>query len=124
MVVLVIVGLVAGLITVSVTGRLGKAKRSAAEVEIRSLMKEVDLYFIDEGRYPTTAEGLQTAIAAGQAEGTAAAPVDPWGNAYLYTSPGLRAPYEIVSFGADGREGGSGADADIQSWDLERESGG
>ena len=121
MVVLVIIGLVAGLVTVGVTSRLSKAKRKTAEIEIRTLMEEVGLYFVEHGKYPTTDQGLETALAeaTGDSDALIGVPRDPWGNAYDYTSPGLNAAFEIVSFGADGKEGGSGADADIESWNLE-----
>ena len=121
MVVLVIIGLIAGLVTVGVTSRLSKAKRKTAEIEVRTLMEEVNLYFVEHGRYPTTEEGLEAALAeaAGDPDAAVTVPRDPWGNLYDYTSPGLNAPFEIVSFGADGKEGGAGADADIESWNLE-----
>ncbi|HEV1999967.1 MAG TPA: type II secretion system protein GspG, partial [Xanthobacteraceae bacterium] len=83
-----------------------------------------DLFFLDAGRYPTGAEGLgalvrrpgAVALWNGPYLKGAIVPNDPWGNAYVYRSPGQHGAYDIVSFGADGNEGGTGSAADITSW--------
>jgi general secretion pathway protein G len=96
----------------------------AAKIQIESFSSALDLYYLDAGRYPSSSEGL---AALAQRPGGAAAwngpylkgaavPNDPWGHPYLYRSPGEHGPYDIVSYGADGQEGGAGTAADIVSW--------
>lgn len=123
LVVLAIIGLVVGLVGPRVLNYLSDSKSKAAKIQIDSLSSSLDLYFLDAGRYPSSAEGLDALI---RNTGNAATwngpylkngkiPLDPWGNPYAYRSPGQQGPYDIVSFGADGREGGSGAAADVRS---------
>jgi len=123
LVVITIIGLVMGLVGPRVLNYLSESKVKTAKIQIESLSSALDLYFLDTGQYPSNAEGLAALV---QRPGTAAAwngpylkgndiPNDPWGKAYVYRSPGQRAVYEIVSYGADGREGGTGAAADISS---------
>ena len=119
-VVMVILGMLAGLVAVRTRGYLISSKQNAAKAEIANLVKAVETFYADQGRYPTTDEGLQSLV-----DGTDAwpdgfidrLPADPWGNPYEYFSPGgdERSRYEIVSLGADGREGGDGEDADHSS---------
>lgn len=124
LVVITIIGLIMGLVGPRVLNYLTESKAKAAKIQIESLSTALDLYFLDNGRYPSTSEGLRALV---QRSGTAAAwngpylkggqvPLDPWGNAYAYRSPGQHGTYDIVSFGADGQEGGSGPAADVTSW--------
>lgn len=126
MVVLVIIGLIAGLVTINVRSRMIVAKQSAAKTEIATLVEALETYYTIEGRYPTNDEGIEAL-----AEPTDrlaeplldAVPNDPWNRPYEYLSPGRERPYELVSLGADGVEGGDGADADIVSWRLKGQDG-
>jgi general secretion pathway protein G len=107
-------------------GRGEKAKADAAKIEIGQISQTLDLYKLEVGRFPTTQEGLQALITApsgatnwnGPYWKKATLPKDPWGNEYKYVSPAQNAPYEIVSLGADGKEGGEGVNADLSSSKL------
>ena len=103
---------------------LGEAKSKTAKIQIESLASALDLYFLDIGRYPSGSEGLNVLV---QSQGGMSAwngpylkgnavPNDPWGRPYMYRSPGQHGPYDIISYGADGQEGGTGAAGDITSW--------
>jgi len=102
-----------------------KAKRDAAKIEIGQIGQTLDLFKLEVGRYPTSQEGLQALIQApsgvnnwnGPYWKKSTVPKDPWGNDYIYSFPGAHGAYDIVSYGADGKEGGDGADKDITSWD-------
>ncbi len=123
LVVLVILSLIMGLVGPRVLSYLSDARSKSAKLQIESLSSALDLFYLDTGRYPTTAEGLGALVARipnvdrwnGPYLNQNAVPVDPWGNAYEYRSPGETGPYEIISLGADGRKGGSGDDQDIKS---------
>jgi general secretion pathway protein G len=127
LVVLTIIGLIMALIGPRVLGYLAESRVKAARLQIESFSSSLDLFYLDTGRYPTTAEGLE-ALARRPADVTVwngpylnggRVPLDPWGNAYQYRSPvDNDPPYEIVSFGSDGREGGTGDAADIVSTNL------
>ena len=121
LVVITIIGMIMALVGPRVLNYLGESKVKAARIQIQSFSSALDLFFLDAGRYPSTSEGL-TALVKPAAGLTAwngpylkggAVPNDPWGKAYAYRSPGERSPYEIVSFGSDGVEGGTGTSADI-----------
>lgn len=127
LVVITIIGLIMGLVGPRVLNYLAESKVKAARIQIESLASSLDLYYLDLGRYPSTAEGL---AALTQRPGAAAAwngpylkngavPNDPWGHAYIYHSPSEHGPYEILSYGSDGREGGAGAAGDIKSWERQ-----
>ena len=116
MVVVVIIGLIAGLATYSVSVYLDKAKVKTARADISTLAGAVDSYYLEKSRYPTTQEGLQAVVSYLQKK---AIPNDPWGRPFQYVQPGRNAAYDIVSYGADGREGGSGTDADLTNNDVE-----
>lgn len=125
LVVLAIIGLIVGLAAPRVFNQLAQAKTKTAKVQIESLKSALDLFFLDVGRYPTTSEGLIALIArpsnAGVWNGpyvkTTTVPQDPWNHDYRYQSPGKDGrTYEIVSLGADGREGGTDNGTDITSW--------
>ena len=128
LVVIVILGVLATLVAPNVFRHVGTARDAAARAQIEMIGAALDAYRLDTGRYPTTQQGL----AALWQEPTAQprplnwrgpylrkeAPLDPWGRAYLYASPGQHGSggYDLYSYGADGREGGTGEDADIASW--------
>jgi general secretion pathway protein G len=121
LVVLAIIALVMGLVGPRVLSYLSDSKTKAARIQIGNLSAALDLYFLDIGSYPNSSEGLsaltQKPDSATSWNGpylrSSVLPNDPWGRAYLYNPPGQSGTYEIRSLGADGREGGSGGDADI-----------
>jgi general secretion pathway protein G len=101
---------------------LTDARIKAARLQIEALTNALDLYFLDTGRYPASSEGLNALVRRpgnvttwnGPYIKGDALPLDPWGNPYVYRSPGERANYEIISLGSDGRDGGAGNAADIK----------
>ena len=124
LVVITIIGLIMGLVGPRVLNYLTESKAKAAKIQIESLSSALDLYFLDVGRYPTTSEGLGALV---KRPGSTTAwngpylkgglvPADPWGNAYVYRSPGEHGSYDIISYASDGVEGGTGAGTDITSW--------
>ena len=123
LVVLTIISLILGLVGPRVLNYLGESRVKTAKLQIESLGSALDLFYLDAGRYPNTSEGLnalaQKPTGAQVWNGPylkgGKVPMDPWGNPYQYRSPSERAPYEIVSFGADGREGGTGTAADVSN---------
>jgi len=123
LVVLVIIGLLAALVGPSLYQRISPAKESAARAQIENFATALDGFLVDVGRYPSTQEGLNALRvkpeSADKWKGPylkKEIPLDPWGQAYVYRAPGRSGGYEIVSYGADGREGGDGDNADIASW--------
>jgi general secretion pathway protein G len=124
LVVLTIIGLIVGLVGPRVLGYLAESRTKTAKLQIESFSSSLDLFYLDTGRYPTTSEGLN-ALAERPADVTVwngpylkggRVPLDPWGNPYQYRSPVDHSPpYEILSFGSDGREGGTGNAADISN---------
>ncbi|HEX8665754.1 MAG TPA: type II secretion system major pseudopilin GspG [Beijerinckiaceae bacterium] len=123
LVVLTIISLILGLVGPRVLNYLGESRVKTAKLQIESLGSALDLYYLDAGRYPNTSEGLNALVQKptgaqvwnGPYLKGGKVPMDPWGNPYQYRSPGERAPYEIVSLGADGREGGTGTAADVSN---------
>ena len=123
LVVIAIIGLIMGLVGPRVLSYLGDSKVKAAKLQIESFSSSLDLFYLDVGRYPTGSEGLaalaqrpgNTGIWNGPYLKTGAVPTDPWGHTYVYRAPAERGPYEIVSLGSDGQEGGMGTAADISS---------
>jgi len=123
LVVLVLIGIVLGIVGGNFIGKGEKAKADAAKIEIGQIGQTLDLYKLEIGRYPTTQEGMQALISApsgvanwnGPYWKKSSVPKDPWGNEYKYVSPAQSAPYEIISLGADGKEGGEGPNKDIAS---------
>jgi general secretion pathway protein G len=123
LVVLTIIALVLGLVGPRVLNYLGESRTKTAKLQIESFGSALDLFFLDAGRYPTTSEGLAALVQRptgieiwnGPYVKGNKVPPDPWGNPYQYRSPVDRAPYEIVSYGSDGREGGNGSAADISN---------
>ena len=115
MIAVVIIGLMAGLITYATTGYLEKAKVRRAKSDIATLAGAVDAFYLDKGRFPDNQEGLKALVP----QFVRVLQNDPWGHAYQYVQPGRTAPFDLISYGADGREGGTGADADITNSDVE-----
>ena len=120
--VLALMAVLAGIVTVNVRHHLIAGKQSAAKTEIGTICDALEAFYSQYGRYPTNEEGLAilTQRTDKQPEPLLKqSPTDPWGHPYQYNQPGRNGdPYEIVCFGADGHEGGEGADADIYSWNL------
>jgi len=125
LVVITIIGLIMGLVGPRVLNYLTESKAKAAKIQIESFSSALDLYFLDNGRYPNSSEGLAALV---QRPGSltswngpylkgSTVPNDPWGNSYVYRSPGQHGTnFDIVSYGADGQEGGTGSASDIVSW--------
>lgn len=121
MVVLVIIGLLAGVVTLNVRNYLIKGKQSAAKMEIATIVTALDTFYTLHDHYPSNEEGLAALTRTTEKLSEPLMkqiPKDPWGRPYQYNQPGKSGPYEVISYGADGREGGQSADADIVSWDL------
>ncbi|BAM87611.1 putative general secretion pathway protein G precursor [Bradyrhizobium oligotrophicum S58] len=123
LVVITIIGMIMGLIGPRVLSSLNESRVKTARIQIQSFSSALDLFYLDTGRYPTTSEGLTALVQpASTIPGWAGpylkggnVPNDPWSHAYAYRSPGQRVPYEIVSYGSDGQEGGADLAADISS---------
>ena len=123
LVVLVLLSVIMTVVAGNYIGRGEKAKADAAKIEMGQISQTLDLYKLEIGRYPTTQEGLQALISApagvtnwnGPYWKKQSVPKDPWGTEYKYTSPAANAPYEIISLGADAKEGGEGPNKDISS---------
>ena len=126
MVVVVIMGVLAALVVPRLMGRTDDARILAAKQDIATLMQALKLYRLDNQRYPTNEQGLQALVT--KPSGGPSPPnwkaggyldrlnKDPWGNPYQYQSPGSHGEVDVYSFGADGKPGGTGNDADIGSW--------
>ncbi len=126
LIVLVIIGLLAALVGPILFQRINPAKQSVARAQMENFMTALDNYFIDNGQFPNSQQGLL--VLRTKPEGSEKwngpylkkeIPKDPWGNAYQYRAPGRNGGYEISSWGADGKEGGEGENADINSWEGE-----
>jgi general secretion pathway protein G len=124
MVVLVIIGVLAALIVPNVLERADDARVTAARTDITNIMQALKLYRLDNQRYPTAEQGLQSLIVKPTAVPIPnnwklyleKLPNDPWGRPYQYLNPGIKGEIDVMSFGADGQSGGEGKDADIGSW--------
>ena len=112
MVVMVIIALLAALVAPKFFGQADKARQQDAQAQIELLGQALDLYRLEKHKYPTTDEGL----AALKPYLKKNLPKDPWGNDYVYTSPGQNGDYDLVSLGADNAEGGEDNNKDIVSW--------
>ncbi len=130
MVVIVILALLAALVGPKLMGRSDDAKVTDTRVQIKNFETALKLYKLDNGSFPSTEQGLAALIAkptvgvipksykdGGYLESNKL-PKDPWGNDYLYVSPGEHGDYDLFSYGADGAKGGDGKNADIASWDT------
>lgn len=127
LVVITILAILGALVVPKIMNRPNEARVVAAKQDIRSVVQALKLYKLDNGRYPSTEQGLKALV-----EKPSAAPVpnnwktggyleklpkDPWASDYLYLSPGIKGEIDVMSYGADGQQGGEGTDADIGSWD-------
>jgi general secretion pathway protein G len=124
LVVLAILGMLAALVGPQVLNQLGGAKSKSAQIQIRDLEQALEMYKLDVGRFPNSGEGLEALVRSpGRARGWNGPylrkdeiPLDPWGNEYQYQFPADTAMgYELISYGSDGRAGGSGEAADVSS---------
>lgn len=127
LIVMVILGLLASLVGPRLFGQLDSSKIKAARTQIEMVGAALDTYRLDMSRYPATEQGI-AALSEKPADSAEAAlwrgpylkkrvDKDPWGNSYIYKAPGEKSDYELSSLGADGKEGGSGDNADIHSWE-------
>lgn len=121
MVVLAIIALIAGLVAPRLMSSFGRAKSQAAQIQLTNLKGALQLYYIDVGRYPTEAEGLNALVIAPEGsngwhgpyvDGTTAL-LDPWKRPFIYHSPGATLPFDLLTYGRDGKSGGSNEDSDI-----------
>lgn len=110
MVVVVIIGLLAGAVALKVGGYMDTARANRAKSDIATIRNAIETYKLTQSRYPSNDEGLDQVPLENRS--------DPWGRKYGYNSPGQQGPYEVFTLGADGREGGDGENADIFSWQL------
>jgi general secretion pathway protein G len=131
LVVVFILSLLAAIVAPQFIGRTEDAKIAEAKVQIKNFETALKLYKLDNGSYPSTEQGLDALIKRPET-GKAPAnyreggyleqkkiPIDPWGTPYVYVSPGVEGDFDIVSLGADSREGGEGNDKDIKNWDMQ-----
>jgi len=128
MVVVVILGILAALVAPNVIRRIDDARVTKAKQDIRAYETALNLYRMDNFRYPTTEQGLEALVKqptdpnirnwkqGGYIDGLKK---DPWGNDYLFISPGTRGEFDLYTLGADGQPGGEGPDADIGNWNIE-----
>jgi len=123
LVVMVIIGLLAGYVGPKLFGQIGKSEVKVTKAQIDALQKALDQYRIDTGRYPSTEQGLVALVQRPGEEArwsgpylAKAVPQDPWGHAFQYRAPGQHGEYDLLSLGRDGRPGGDGEDADLVSW--------
>jgi general secretion pathway protein G len=123
LVVMVILGLLAGYVAPKYFAQVGKSEAKAARAQIEALEKSFDMYRLDTGHYPTSEQGLDALVSKPPNEPKwsgpylkKAVPVDPWGRPYIYKFPGEHGDYDIQSLGKDGRPGGEGDNADVKSW--------
>ena len=130
-IVVFILSLLVAIVAPRIIGRTDEARVTAAKIQIRNFETALKLFKLDNGFYPDTQQGLDALIEkpatgripqkykeGGYLEQKKISP-DPWGNPYIYVSPGLQGDFDILSYGADGKEGGEGKDADIKNWDLQ-----
>ena len=124
LVVLVVLGLLAGIVAPKYFSQLGKSEVKVARAQIEGLAKALDLYRLDSGRYPTTEQGLAALVTRPSNEPKwggpylqKGVPLDPWGRDYGYKSPGENGEYDLISLGKDGQPGGELENADVASWE-------
>jgi general secretion pathway protein G len=131
LVVVFILSLLAAIIAPRIVGRTDDARIAEAKIQIRNFETAVKLFKLDNGFFPSTEQGLEALVEKPEIgkipqkyrEGGylehKKLPLDPWGNPYLFFSPGLHGDYDIISYGADSQEGGGEVDADITNWNIE-----
>ncbi len=124
LVVLIIIGVLAALVVPNVLSRADDARVTAARTDVNNLMQALKLYKLDNQRYPSGEQGLESLVRK-PSNGSIPPnwrvyveklPNDPWGRPYQYVNPGVKGEVDVFSFGADGKSGGEGVDADIGSW--------
>ena len=131
MVVIIILGILAMWVAPKIMSRPGEAKQVKARMDILNLETALKLYKLDNGNYPSTEQGLEALVEkpesgiipkkwkdGGYLE-KGKVPNDPWGNDFVYLSPGLQSDFDIISYGADGVPGGESEDKDINNWEIE-----
>jgi general secretion pathway protein G len=131
LVVLFILSILVAIVAPKIIGRTDDARIAEAKLQIRNFETALKLFKLDNGFYPDTQQGLEALIEkpttgripqryreGGYLE-QKKIPLDPWGNPYIYVSPGIHGDYDIISYGADGKEGGEGKNADITNWDMQ-----
>ncbi|WP_211450672.1 type II secretion system major pseudopilin GspG [Collimonas antrihumi] len=123
LVVIVIIGLLAGMVAPRYFDQIGKSNTKISRAQIVSLEKALDQYRLDVGHYPTTDEGLDSLFVKPNNEEKwqgpylkKAVPMDPWGRPYIYKSPGDHGELDLSTLGADGQPGGTGENADVGNW--------
>ncbi len=123
LVVLVIIGLLAGYVGPKYFAQIGKSESKLARAQINALGKALDQFRLDNGHYPRTEEGLAALNARPSNEAkwdgpylSKAVPADPWGNPYVFVMPGEYGEYDLLSYGKDGKPGGDGDNADVTNW--------
>jgi len=123
LVVMVIIGLLAGYVAPRYFGQIGKSEAKVAQAQVDALNKALAQFRLDTGRFPTTDQGLAALNTRPANEPkwggpylSKAVPLDPWDRAYNYRSPGEHGDYDLYTYGKDGKPGGSGEDADVTSW--------
>ena len=132
LIVVSIIGLIAALIAPRLLGRFMEAKRTKSMADIKTLGMALELYALENGKPPTTEQGLRALVEKPLTEPIPqkwreggylkqkSSPKDPWGHDYIYISPGLKDPdFDIICYGSDGAPGGSADAADIESWNLQ-----
>jgi general secretion pathway protein G len=125
LIVMIIIGLLAALIGPKMIGRVGESRQTVAKQQIEGFSTALEMFKLDTTRYPTQEEGMEALVAAphevenwkGPYLKKKFIPKDPWGNDYVYVYPGENGDYDIISYGADGAEGGDGENADVVSWE-------
>lgn len=126
LVVLVVLGFIAAIVSPQVMSVLSGAKSSSAALQIDTLSTALNYYQLDTGTYPSTEQGLEALITAPKEVKNWRGPyvrkqkylIDPWGRLYRYRAPGKQGPFDVFSFGSDGKEGGEGDNADVGTWDV------
>jgi len=119
MVVLVIIGVLAAMVAPRFIERADEAKVEATRAQMQNIGQAMKLYRLQNGHYPSSSEGIQALVTAGKngKRYLDSLPKDAWGNAFVYLAPGVHGDFDILSYGADAKAGGSGFDADIGNWD-------
>ena len=123
LVVMVIIGLLAGYVGPKLFGQIGKSETKVAKAQVDALQKALDQYRLDAGRYPSTQQGLAALVTKPADEPrwqgpylAKAVPPDPWSRPYQYRVPGQHGEYDLFTLGRDGAPGGEGDNADVVSW--------
>jgi len=119
MVVLIIIGVMAAIVAPRFIERADDAKVDASKVQMKNIEQALKLYRLQHGKYPSSSEGLKALVQTGKGgkRYLDSLPKDAWGNDFIYLSPGVHGDVDLLSYGADGKSGGSDFDADIGNWE-------